>query len=71
MDKKAIIEGVKEVLRIAYLAAAVAVLGYASEKLNMLDPTSTFYIVGTLALKFADKVVHKSERTKRSGIAPF
>lgn len=69
-DKKAIIEGAKEVLRLAFFAAITAVVAWLTEKVGGADPSSTFYIVGTLVLRFADKYVHKSD-IKANGIAPF
>lgn len=75
MDKNAIIksvvEGIKEVGRIAFFAAITAAVGWASNKLGGLDPSSTFYVVGTLVLRFVDKYVHVNEGTTRNGISPF
>lgn len=70
MNKQAIIEGLKEVGRLAFFAAITAVLGWLTTKVSSLDPTSIYYIVGTVLLRFLDKVIHKSD-IKAAGIAPF
>ncbi len=71
MNRKAIWEGLKEVGRIAFLAAVTAAIAWATDAVDLLDPTSTFYIVGTLVLRFADKYLHENQDVKISGIAPF
>lgn len=71
MDKKAILEAVKEVGRLVFFAGLTAVIGWATTKISSFDPTSTYYIVGTMVLRFLDKYIHDSETTERSGIAPF
>lgn len=71
MNKEAILEAVKEVGRLAFFAALTAVLGWASTKVSSFDPTSTYYIVGTVLLRLVDKYVHASPDIDRNGIAPF
>lgn len=74
IDKQAIIEGIKEVGRIAFFAAITAILAWFSDKVGMLDPTSAFYVIGTLILRFGDKVLHEIKTGKFAdvkGIAPF
>lgn len=71
MDKKAILEAVKEVGRLAFFAALTAVIGWVSTKLSAFDPSSAYYIVGTLILRTVDKYVHTSTKTKLNGVAPF
>ena len=71
INTKAIVEGVKELLRIALFGALTAATGWLAQKVNLLDPTSLYYIVGTLALRFLDKVVHKNENISVNGISPF
>lgn len=68
---QAIWEGLKELGRIAFFAALAAAVGWLSEKTAGLDPNSVYYLVGTLVLRFADKVVHESTEIKASGLAPF
>lgn len=70
MNKQAILESVKEVARLAFFAALTAIVGWASQKVAGLDPTSIHYVIGTLLLRFVDKYVHKSDM-KANGIAPF
>lgn len=70
-DKKAIIEGLKEAGRVAFLGALSAVILWAGTLVSSLDPTSLQYIVLTILLKAGDKFVHKSEDIKATGIAPF
>lgn len=70
-NKKAIIEGVKEAGRVAFLGALSAVILWAGTLVSSLDPTSLQYIVLTILLKAGDKFVHKSEDIKATGIAPF
>lgn len=71
MNKQAIIEAVKEVGRLAFFAALTAVLGWATTKVSSLDPSSVYYIVGTLVLRAVDKYLHTNPDTKATGIAPF
>lgn len=70
-DKKAVIEGLKELSRVAFLGALSAVILWAGTLVSSLDPTSLQYIVLTIVLKAGDKFVHKSEDIKATGIAPF
>jgi len=71
MDKKAIVDAVKEVGRLAFFAALTAIIGWATTKISSFDPSSTYYIVGTVILRFVDKYIHVSDTTVRNGIAPF
>lgn len=71
MNRKAIIEAVKEVSRIALLAAVTAVLGYATTKVSTLEPSSAYYIVGTLILRAVDKYVHVTPTIDKQGITGF
>jgi len=71
MNKKAIVEALKEVARLAFFAAMSAAVGWAAQKAQLLDPTSTQYIIATLALKFLDKWVHENDQIEAKGIAPF
>lgn len=70
VNKPAFKEALKEVARIALFAAVTAVVGWAGEQLAGLDPSSTFYIVGTLVLRMVDKYIHKLDSPAK-GIAPF
>ena len=71
MDRKAIIEAVKEVGRLAFFAALTAVIGWVSTKISSFDPSSTYYIVGTVLLRLVDKYIHVSDTTERNGVSPF
>lgn len=71
MNKQAIIETAKEVARIALLAAVTAVVGWVSTKVSSFDPTSVYYIVGTVLLRAVDKYVHVSPDTTKNGITGF
>lgn len=71
IDKKALIEAVKEVGRIAFLAALAAVLLWLGDLINTVDPTSMQYIILTIILKFGDKYVAKNKKIDAKGIAPF
>lgn len=70
MTQKAIVEAIKEAVRLAILAAISAVLAYASSLLAGLDPTSTTVVAGTLVLRVLDRLVHKSDM-KANGISPI
>lgn len=71
MNKQAIWEAVKEVARLALFAAIGAVLAWAGTELTALDPNSTFVVVATTLLRFADKWVHENQDTELNGLAPF
>lgn len=71
IDKKALIEAVKELARIAFLGALAAILLWLGNLLTTLDPTSLQYIVLTLVLKAGDKYVAKNKKIDAKGIAPF
>ena len=71
IDRVAVKEMLKEVARIAFLAAVTAVLGWVGQQVANLDPSSTYYIVGTLVLRALDKYVHNASNLKSGGIAPF
>ena len=70
MNKQAIIEAVKEVARIMLFAALTALVGWIGTKITEFDPTSLYYVIGTVVLRALDKFVHKSE-IAANGIAPF
>lgn len=70
IDKKALVELLKEGLRIAFLAALAAVILWAQSLLTGLDPNSITYVVATYVLKLADKWVHENENIKANGISP-
>ena len=71
MNKEAILEAVKEVARLALFAALTAAVAWATERLSGLDPSSTFYIIGTVVLRFVDKFLHSNEDISATGISPF
>lgn len=71
MNKNAILEGLKEVARLALFAAISAVVAWATDKMSGLDPTSAYVAVGTVVLRFADKWIHENKNVDAKGIAPF
>lgn len=71
INKVAIWEAIKEVARIAFFAAITAAVGWATQQLTQLDPTSIYYVGGTVILRFIDKWIHESQKTELKGIAPF
>lgn len=71
MNKQAIIEAVKEVVRLALFAAASAVVAWATTQLTNADPSSVMVMVGTVVLRFVDKWIHENKDTKLNGLAPF
>lgn len=71
LDKKAIWEAVKEVARLALFAAVGAAVAWGTSKLSTLDPNSTFVVIATALLRFADKFVHESKHIEAKGLAPF
>lgn len=70
MDRKAVLESIKEVLRLAFFAAVAAAVAWVTTKLSTLDPSSTWVIVGTVVLRLVDKYIHVSPNTKLTGISP-
>lgn len=64
-NKKALTDGLKEVLR----AALFAGVGYLIAYLTTLPETQTTFIVLGI-LRFVDKVIHKSP-VKANGLTPF
>lgn len=66
MDKKAIIEGLKSVGRVAIFAAIGAALTYVTDL-----PQNSTTIVVLIVLKFADSYVHNNDNIKANGIIPF
>jgi hypothetical protein len=71
MNKKAIIEAVKEIARLAVFGAIGAVLTWATSKVGSFDPTSIQYLVVTAVIRFVDKWVHANENIKAKGLLPF
>ncbi len=69
--KKAIIESLKEAGRLAFFAALTALVGWATQQLTNLDPSTTYYIVGTALLRIVDRFIHTNEDIKATGISPF
>lgn len=68
---KAVISAAKEAGRIFFLAGVSAVIAWGTTQLTSLDPSSTWVVVATLALKVADKYVHDNDNMKANGVAPF
>lgn len=69
-NKDAFVEAVKEILRVAFLAAVTAVLGYLGNLVAGLDPSSVYYVVGTVVLRAVDKYIHVNPDTKLKGLSP-
>lgn len=69
--KEAVISAVKEGGRIFFLAGLVAISQWIASKVSGYDPSSTAFIVGTLAVKMLDKFVHDNKDIKAKGVAPF
>lgn len=70
-QKRALWEALKEGGRLAFFAGLTALVAWGSQQLQLLDPTSYFYVIGTLVLRLADKFIHENEEVKANGIAPF
>lgn len=68
---KAVISAAKEAGRIFFFAGVSAIIAWGTTRLTSLDPTSTWVVVATLALKVADKFVHDNNNMKANGVAPF
>lgn len=71
INKTAVVEGVKELLRLALFAGIAAGITYLTQVLTSLDPGSVEAIVLTLVLRFVDKYVNKNPSIKHNGLAPF
>lgn len=71
LNKQALIELIKEGLRIALFAAISAVLSWATTQIADLPPDSVYAVVGTLILRLVDKYVHENKEVKAKGLAPF
>lgn len=71
MNKQAVIEMVKEGLRLAVFAALAALVAFATDKLSGLDPTSLQVVVGTAVLRLVDKYIHENKDSNKQGLLPF
>ena len=71
MDRKAIVEAIREVLRLAVFGALAAVVSWGLTQVANLDPNSVYAIVGTLVLRAADRYVHANSTTTKTGLLPF
>ncbi len=69
--KQAVLETLKEAFRIAFFAALTALAAWATNKLAGFDPTSIYYIGGTILLRLLDKYIHENENIKSNGISPL
>lgn len=67
----ALVEALKEGLRIALFAGVTALVAWASKELELMDPTSTFYIVGTMGLRLVDKFIHEDDTNDLKGLSPL
>ena len=59
MNKEALLEALKEGLRLALFASVSALLSFALEKLGLLDQNELSVMVGTMALRTLDKALHE------------
>lgn len=64
-------EAIKELARVVILAAVTAAVGWLSQKVGHLDPSSAYYVVGTLVLRLVDKYVHANPNINAKGILPL
>lgn len=71
IDKKALLEGAKEVGRVVFFGAVSALALYVTSQLANFDPTSVQFVVLTVVGRFLDKYVHENEDIERGGVAPF
>lgn len=71
MNKKAIQEATKELLRIAFFGALASVLSWVTTKVANLDPNSSYALIATIVLRIADKFVHENKDINANGLAPF
>lgn len=71
MSKQALIEMAKEAARIAFFGALTALLGWFSQQLAGLDPSSVYYVVGTVVLRLVDKYIHENKDIAATGISPL
>lgn len=70
-NKKAFIEALKELVRVAFLGALSAGLSWLTTQVGNLDPTTTYAIVGAVVLKVLDKYIHKADNIPVKGISPI
>lgn len=68
---KALLETLKEGLRIALFAGLSILVAWGSAQLTDMDPSSIIVISGTVVLRLIDKFVHDNENINAGGIAPF
>lgn len=66
----ALIEAAKEGFRIALFAGLSALVAWGTTQLNLLDPNSTFVVIGTVVLRLADKFLHEDDTTDLKGLSP-
>lgn len=71
MNRKAVIETIKEIVRLAVFGAVSAVLSYLATQVASLPPDSAYALAGTLVLRAADKYIHVSPKTDTKGLVPF
>jgi len=63
-------ECIKELARVAFFAGVTAVVGWGTAKLNLLDPTSTQYMIGIVVLRAIDSFVHNNAKIPLSTLSP-
>jgi hypothetical protein len=66
-DKKAAIEALQEVARVAFFGAVSALVSVALERLAGLPQTEVI-VIGTLVLKLVDRYINQSKYTKLNGL---
>lgn len=71
MNKKVILDFVKEGLRVAIFGAISSLVAFGLNQLGAGDQSSTVVIVGTLVLKALDRAIHEDKSISAKGILPF
>ncbi len=71
MNKKVVLDFVKEGLRVAIFGAISSLVAYGLNQLGASDQTNTVVIVGTLVLKALDRAIHEDQSINSKGILPF
>lgn len=71
MNKKAVLDTLKEAGRIAIFAAISALVAWGLQKLGVQDQTEPVVVIGTIVLRLVDKYIHKDDNLKANGLLKF
>lgn len=71
MDKQALIEAVKEILRLALFAALGVAVSGLLDYFDALQVTEWWVVAFTAGLRWLDKYIHENKSIKAKGVAPF